>query len=158
VSTVNLRKQVARYLKMEETANAFDRMEWLGLFSGDVLPISGRETTRLDILAARMAEKMTYQPGERDMLVLMHQFIARFPGKPDEHISSTMIDFGLPDGDTSMARTVSLPAAIGVKMILTGQIAETGVHVPVSPTIYNPVLDELATMNIRCVEKSAPAG
>ena len=53
-----------------------------------------------------------------------------------------------------MARTVSLPAAIGTRLILTGAIRDTGMHAPVKPSIYNPVLDELATMNIRCVEKT----
>jgi hypothetical protein len=56
-----------------------------------------------------------------------------------------------------MARTVSLPAAVGAKLILTGAIKETGVHIPVKPAIYNPVLDELATMGIRCVEKTETA-
>ena len=41
-------------------------------------------------------------------------------------------------------------------LILTGQIQQPGVHIPVSPEIYNPVLDELATMGIRCVEKTMP--
>ena len=139
---------------MDAAANAFDRIEWLGLFSDEPLPITGRETTALDILAARMNEKMPYRPGERDMIVLMHKFVANFPGKPDEHITSTLIDYGQPNGDSSMARTVSLPAAVGTKLILTGRINETGVHIPVKPEIYNPVLDELAKMDIRCIEKT----
>jgi len=52
-----------------------------------------------------------------------------------------------------MARTVSLPAAIATRLILQGKITVTGVHAPVLPDIYNPVLDELETMNIICKEK-----
>lgn len=150
----NLREQVAQHFQVDVKSNFLDRWEWLGLFSNEPLPITGKPTTALDILAARMDQKMVYQPGERDMIVLLHKFIARFPGKPDERISSTLIDFGIPHGDTSMARTVSLPAAIGTKLILTGVIRVRGVLVPVQPEIYNPVLDELATMNIRCVERT----
>jgi len=51
-----------------------------------------------------------------------------------------------------MARTVSLPAAIAVNLILTGKIKLTGVHIPVLPEIYLPVLDELEKMNIVCKE------
>ena len=164
-TTGQLREQVAKHFKVDAKANFLDRWEWLGLFSSDPLPITGKPTTALDILATRMEQKMQYKPGERDMLVLMHKFVARFPGNVaagapagrgtrEERISSTMIDFGIPHGDTSMARTVSLPAAIGTKLILTGAIKDTGVHAPVRPSIYNPVLDELATMNIRCVEKT----
>jgi len=134
-----------------------DRLEWLGLFSDDELPITGKETTPLDILAARMNKKMPYKKGERDMIVLVHQFVARFPDGKEEKISSTLIDFGQPDGDSSMARTVSLPAAVAAKLILTEAITDTGVHIPVKPTIYNPVLDELETMGIKCEEKMQPA-
>ena len=156
-SPANIRRQIADYLKMDAAADAFDRLEWLGLFSDEPLPITGQETTVLDILAARMNEKMPYRKGERDMIALMHKFIAKFPGRPDEHITSTLIDFGQSNGDSPMARTVSLPAAVGAKLILTGQIKETGVHIPVKPEIYNPVLDELVTMDIRCIEKTITA-
>ena len=163
-STDNLREQVARKIGLDPSHDVLHRLEWLGLFSNDPLPIVGEETTRLDILAARMDKKMPYAKGERDMIVLVHQFVARFPQggagvspAREEKISSTLIDYGQPDGDSSMARTVSLPAAVGARMILTGEITDTGVHVPVKPSIYNPVLDELATMNICCKEKTLPA-
>jgi saccharopine dehydrogenase (NADP+, L-glutamate forming) len=155
-STDNLRQQVAAHIGLDASDDVLGRFEWLGLFSNDELPITGQETTPLDILAARMGAKMPYKKGERDMIVLLHQFVARFPGRPDEKISSTLIDFGQPDGDSSMARTVSLPAAVGAKLVLTGQIHDVGVHIPVKPEIYNPVLDELATMGIECQEKTTP--
>ena len=75
------------------------------------------------------------------------RFIHAATGAPD-------IDFGVEGGDSSMSRTVSLPAAIGAHMILTGKITETGVLRPVLPGIYNPVLDELATMDIACEERT----
>ncbi|MFQ5805499.1 MAG: saccharopine dehydrogenase C-terminal domain-containing protein [Phycisphaerae bacterium] len=156
-SADNLRQQVAGHLGLAESSNVLDRFEWLGLFCHEPLPITGQQTTPLDILAARMGEKMPYKKGERDMIVLLHQFVARFPDQPDEKISSTLIDFGQPDGDSSMARTVSLPAAVGARLILTGHIRDTGVHLPVKPRIYNPVLDELATLGIRCEEKTVSA-
>ena len=156
-STDNIRAQVAKHIGLDASDNVLDRLEWLGLFSNDELPITEKETTPLDILAARMNEKMQYKQGERDMIVLVHQFVARFPDGKEEKISSTLIDFGQPDGDSSMARTVSLPAAVGAKLILTRAITDTGVHIPVKPTIYNPVLDELETMSIKCEEKTLPA-
>jgi saccharopine dehydrogenase (NADP+, L-glutamate forming) len=155
-STDNLRQRMAEYIGLDASDDVLTRFEWLGLFSSDELPITGQETTPLDILAARMGAKMPYNKGERDMIVLLHQFVARFPDRPDERISSTLIDFGQPDGDSSMARTVSLPAAVGAKLTLTGQIQDTGVHIPVRPEIYNPILDELATMGIRFEEKTLP--
>jgi hypothetical protein len=66
-----------------------------------------------------------------------------------------MVDTGIPNGDSSMARTVSLPAAIATKLILKGQIKLTGVQIPVLPEIYEPVLAELDTMDIRLIEREA---
>ena len=153
----NLRKDLAAQLGLEESSAVLDRFEWLGLLSDEPIAITGQETTPLDVLAARMLEKMSYAPGERDMIALCHYFVARFPGKPEERITSTLIDYGQPGGDSSMARTVSLPAAVTAKLILTGQVAKPGVHIPVTPEVYNPILDELATMGIRCIEKTLPA-
>jgi len=51
-----------------------------------------------------------------------------------------------------MARTVSLPVAIGTRMIVEGLITQRGVVAPVEPGVYNPILDELETMDIRCKE------
>jgi len=134
-----------------------NRLAWLGLFSDNPIAITGEETTALDILAARMLEKMPYQPGERDMIVLCHYFVARLASGAQQRMTSTMVDFGQPDGDSSMARTVSLPAAIATRLILSGKIMQPGVHIPVKKEIYNPVLDELATLGIKCVEKTEKA-
>ena len=64
-----------------------------------------------------------------------------------------MLDFGTLETDTSIARTVALPAAIGVEMILEGKITINGVHIPVLPEIYNPVLNQLERLGIKMVEE-----
>jgi saccharopine dehydrogenase-like NADP-dependent oxidoreductase len=124
-------------------------LEWLGFFSSD--PVADGLDTALDILAARMLDKMAYLPGERDMLIMQHEFVAQYPDRQEE-ITSTMIDFGIPGGDSSMARTVGLPAAIATRMILQGEITLTGVQVPVVPEIYEPVLAELKRLGIGLTE------
>jgi saccharopine dehydrogenase-like NADP-dependent oxidoreductase len=124
---------------------------WLGFFSDD--PIPEGKTTPIDIITAQMLAKMAYQPGERDMIVMQHEFVAEYPDRK-EAITATMIDYGIPHGDTSMARTVGLPAAIAVRLILHGEFSGlTGVHVPVIPEIYEPVLAELAELGIGLTEK-----
>ncbi len=95
-----------------------------------------------------MLEKLQYEEGERDMIMLQHQFIASYPEDKKEKITSTLIDFGIPHGDSSMARTVGLPAAISTKLILEGKIEKTGVHIPVTPEIYIPILQELKELDI----------
>jgi hypothetical protein len=103
-----------------------------------------------------MSEKMAYGPQERDMVVLQHIFTAVFPDHR-ETIHSTLFDYGIPGGDSSMARTVSLPLAIAVRLILEGRIPLTGVHIPVDPVIYEPVLEELASLGISFEESVSRA-
>jgi hypothetical protein len=94
---------------------------------------------------------MQYAPGERDMIVMHHEFLAEFPDKRQK-ITSTMIDFGIPNGDSSMSRTVALPVAIASRMILEGKITITGVHRPIIPEIYEPILQELEQLDIKLDE------
>ncbi len=75
----------------------------------------------------------------------MHQY----PDGKREVIKSSMLDFGSPSTNTAVARTVALPAAIAVKMILEKKIDLTGVYRPVVPQIYNPVIEELKKLGYR---------
>lgn len=144
----DIKKAVAEKLNLDVNHHVIKKLEWLGFF--DNLSFKS-DPTYLDILANRMLELMQYKPGERDMIVLQHDFIAEYPDKK-EHITSLLIDFGIPYGDTSMARTVSLPAAIAVKLILENKINSIGVQIPVIPEIYLPVSNELEQMGIKFKE------
>ncbi|MEA3239758.1 MAG: saccharopine dehydrogenase C-terminal domain-containing protein, partial [Candidatus Bipolaricaulota bacterium] len=136
-SSGNLKADVAAFLNIDKNSPVISNLEWLGLFSDDPIPTGAKSP--LDVLAGRMLEKMKYAPGERDMLIMQHEFIAKYPDRT-EKTTSTMIDYGIPHGDSSMSRTVGLPAAIATRLILEGKINLTGVQVPVMPQIYEPVL------------------
>ncbi len=135
---------------LEETDDIVKRFEWMGLLGGDPLPKN--KISPLDALCYQFEEHLQYAEGERDMLVMVHQFEYKLDTGV-EKITSTMIDYGIPHGDSSMSRTVGLPAAIGVRMILDGTITDRGVQIPVKKSIYEPVLKELEEMNINFIEK-----
>ena len=145
-----VRSVVATRLGMDEDADALDRMAWVGLFSDRKLP---EEETCLDLLSHLLQEKLVYKPGQRDMIVLLHEFVARFDDGRTQKIRSTLVDYGHADGDSAMSRTVSLPCAIATRLVLEGKIDLVGVHIPVKPELYNPILDELATLDIVCHEE-----
>lgn len=142
----DIKTDTAAKLGISEGDEIIGRLEWLGLFSDEPVPVN--KGNSLEVLAALMNAKMPYRPGERDMIVLTHEFIAKYAnGK--KRITSTLIDYGTPHGDSAMARTVSLPAAIGARMILEGKITRPGVSIPVKADIYEPVLAELEELGIK---------
>jgi hypothetical protein len=146
----DLRIAAARKMELPPDSLPAWNMHWLGLFSDRAFTVD--RISPLDAVGELMFEKLAFTPDERDMIVLYHDFRAEFPDGRRERITSRLIDFGIKNGDSSMSRTVSLPAAIGSHLILQGRIAVPGVLRPVAPEIYDPVLDELARLNIECRE------
>ena len=146
----DLIKATAKFLGLNTYSTVIKRLEWLGLFSDEKLPSD--KDNPLDYLNVLTLKKMSLGENERDMTVMHHEFIAEYPSKK-EYITSTLLDYGIIGEDSSVARTVSIPAAIAVKMILESKIKLTGVHIPVLPEIYNPILDELEGIGIKFKEK-----
>ncbi len=147
----DLEKVTARHLGLEPYSAVIKRLSWLGLFSDELLPED--KDNPLDYLNFLTLKKMALGKDERDMIVMHHEFIADY-GEKQEYITSTLVDYGIVGGDSAVARTVALPAAIAVKMIHEKKIDITGVHIPVIPDIYEPILNELEEMNIRFKETS----
>ncbi len=147
----DIKTKVADFLKLDVDALAMTAIEWLGLF--DDKAMDRGVDSPFEVTSDLMISKMELGMNERDMVVMQHTFLASYPDGSKEVIRSRMLDFGTPATDTSVARTVALPAAIGVEMILKGEISVKGVFRPVIPEIYNPVLDELEKLDIRMEEE-----
>ena len=146
--TDDLKAKLSAHLGIDAAGPELAGMEWLGLFGNDPLP---GPTAPVDILTKRMLQKMSYAEGERDMLVLQHTFVAEFPDKI-ERITSTMIDFGIPGGDSSMNRTVDLPATVGVRFILEGRFTHSRGDHSGYPELYEPAMAELQDLGIHFSE------
>jgi saccharopine dehydrogenase (NADP+, L-glutamate forming) len=146
-----LRKNVAIRLGIKEDSVAINSLEWLGFFSNEKLNYD--KSSPLEITSDRMISRMSLNSKDRDVVMMQHVFLAEYPGGKKEVIKSSMLDFGSPETNTAVARTVSLPASIAVKMILEKKIKLTGVYRPVVPQIYNPVIEELKELEIEMKEE-----
>jgi len=149
--SANIRSKAASFLGLPIDSHALGALEWLGIF--DDRPMGRGVDTPYEITSDIMIEKMVLGQNERDMVAMQHVFLASYPDGSKEVIKSSMLDFGTLATDTAVARTVALPAAIGVEMILRNEIEVKGVHIPVIPAVYNPILDALEEMNIKMVEE-----
>lgn len=143
-STEDLENKVAKYLNIYENADIIHRLKWLGLFDDRTIDL--KEGTKLDVLLDRMLKRMSYEPHESDMIILHIEVIAEFENGRKEKRLATMVNKGIPYGDSAMSRAVALPAAISARLILEGKIKATGLRMPPNlPELYKPVLEELET-------------
>ena len=146
----DLRAAIAGKLGVDVGHDGIGRMASVGLLGDEV--VSARGVSYLDALCELLERRLVYAEGERDMIAMVHAFDVVEADGTHRSVTSTLVDYGIPHGDSSMSRCVALPAAIGTHRILTGEIQLTGVHVPVIPAIYEPVLAELETLGINVVE------
>lgn len=147
----NIENEVAAYLNLNRDSLPIKAMEWLGLFSSD--PVNRLEDDPFEVIADKMIQKLELTPEDRDMVIMQHIFKASYPDGNKEMIKSRMIDYGNLKTGTSIARTVALPAAMGVMLLLEGKIKAKGIQRPVIPDIYLPVLRDLQNLNIKLVEE-----
>ena len=148
----DVKRDVAAYLNITQNALTIKKLEWLGMFSDAPLDISGTMSV-FDMFAHVLKKKLTYNAGEVDLLLQHHEFIGFYPDGTRQEILSTLVDTGTPDGDSSMSKTVGLPAAIAARRIAEEKIDLKGVCIPVHAQIYKPVLAELERLNIKFCEK-----
>jgi saccharopine dehydrogenase-like NADP-dependent oxidoreductase len=153
-TAATVRADIARRFGLALEANPLERLAWAGFFSEEAVPQVG---SLMELVGARLERKLSLEPGERDMIALHHEFEAEYPDGSRKHLQSTLVAFGEPGGDSAMARTVSLPCAVATNLLLEGRIELQGVHIPVQPALYEPVLAELETLDIRCEEREVPA-
>jgi saccharopine dehydrogenase-like NADP-dependent oxidoreductase len=150
-SSDNIKQKVSDFLAVATNSNPIVALEWLGLFSDT--NIGREEDSPFEVVSDIMIDKMMIKEDERDMVIMQHTFVASYPDGNKEVIRSRMLDFGTLKTDTSIARTVALPAACAVEMILENKIQAKGVHIPVTPEIYNPILDTLEKLDIKLIEE-----
>ncbi len=127
--------------KMREANLTLKQLFFLGLDDADT-KINKGFCSAADVLQFALEKKLVLKPGDKDMIVMLHEFEYML-GSKQHSIKSALVVKGDDHVHTAMAKTVGLPLGIAAKMILEGRIRMTGVHIPVTKNIYEPVLEEL---------------
>lgn len=140
-----LRERLAKLAGVEAGGSVMDMVEWTGVLSN--VKIAMDSATPAQALQKLLEEKWKLKQGDKDMVVMQHIFEFTLNGKQQTIISSLVVK-GDDEVNTAMAKTVGLPAAIAIKMILTGKYSSAGVVVPVKKDLYDPVLNELKEYGI----------
>jgi saccharopine dehydrogenase-like NADP-dependent oxidoreductase len=133
------------------------KIEWTGILGNE--KISEDNLSPAQILQHLLEKKWKLEEGDRDMIVMQHQFSIQGQGTRDKgdekKIISSLVVKGDNAVDTAMAKTVGLPLGIAAKLILSDKIKSRGVMIPVAKEFYNPILEELNTLGIVFLEKES---
>uniref|UniRef100_A0A8C5ANL3 Aminoadipate-semialdehyde synthase n=1 Tax=Gadus morhua TaxID=8049 RepID=A0A8C5ANL3_GADMO len=112
----------------------------LGMLSDDGVP---RAPTVLAALTKHLEARLSYDEGERDMIILRNDVGLRHPTGELETKHVSLVVYGEHNGFSAMAKTVGYPTAIAARMILDGEISKKGLVVPMTKDVYGPALKRL---------------
>lgn len=144
LNSKDISEQIKNKLK-NKTINAFQHFEWLEIFSTKEL-LPNQDMSPIEFIVELCQQKMQYQEDEKDMVVLHNVLEVEYSNKV-EHMEMTLVDLQTTE-ETAMARTVSLPAAIATELILEKKVIQTGIKIPISKSIYQPMIKRLEKLGI----------
>lgn len=147
-----LKKSKAKheFVYNEEDSEFREQIDYLGLRTTDAIKTEIKNSASL--LQNILERKLAMKPQDKDMIVMLHEIGYEINNERKE-IKSCLIVKGEDQKRTAMSKTVGLPLGIAAKLILQNKIKLRGLHIPVLPEIYEPVLSELAEFQIKFNEE-----
>lgn len=123
-----------------DVSRVFHSLDWLGLFSDG--PIPENCNTPAAALQNLLVGKMSILPDDKDLVVMRHE-IEYSLGSKNQLLTSTMSQKGINAAHTAMNKLVGLPLGIMTELLSRGEVDLKGVHIPILPEIYEPILAKL---------------
>jgi saccharopine dehydrogenase-like NADP-dependent oxidoreductase len=146
---MDIEEYVDLYVHEDYHGEILSQFKFLELGSNNKLPKAAQCSA--DILQFIAETKLAMQPQDKDMIVMLHEVEYEKENKKYK-VQSWLKVIGEDSSRTAMAKTVGLPLGIAAKLILNGTIQLTGLQIPTSKEIYEPVLKELELMDIKFME------
>lgn len=141
----NVEELLASFIGVSLDSPVMERLRYLEICSDR--PVSRENGTPAEILLDLLMEKWKFEDSDTDTLIMVHEFIYTYKVQTYKRTSSLASE-GLDHQHTAISRTVGLPAGIGARLMLEGKIKARGVHIPVTPEIYAPILEELKQFSL----------
>ena len=151
VEEIKTNAAAAMAMKMHEANLIMKQLFFLGMDDNETLINKGL-CSAADVLQMALEKKLALLPGDKDMIVMLHE-IEYTVNQKRKSIHSSLLVKGEDHIHTAMAKTVGLPLGITAKLILNGELKMTGLHIPVNKEIYEPVLKELEKHGVIFTEK-----
>jgi saccharopine dehydrogenase-like NADP-dependent oxidoreductase len=132
--------------QMHEANLSLKQLFFLGMDDEQTF-INKGSCSAADVLQFALEKKLALREEDKDMIVMMHELEYSIDAR-SQFLSSSLIVQGENSVRTAMAKTVGLPLGIAARLILEGKINLTGLHIPITADIYEPVLNELKEYGI----------
>jgi len=143
-------EKLAELVGVTVDSETLNRLKWLGIFGNT--RITMKNATPAQILQKILSDKLFLETTDTDMIVMQHQFEYEIKNVHKRIISSLVVE-GTDHLNTAMSITVGTPVAIVAKLILNEQFTTPGVHIPVIPQLYKPILNELKMFGVNFTEQ-----
>jgi len=142
----SLERHVAGILGLDENDAVMTMLQGLGIFDGVMLDPGNLSSA--DILLSLLLRKWSMEVNEKDMVVMQHE-IEYLRKDAKVKIVSSMVLKGESRDYSAMAKTVGLPMGMLARMVIDKKLVPpTGVLLPNMPSVYRPLLVELAHHDI----------
>lgn len=140
LSVSSLRKIV--FEKLDRNERQLEIVTSLGLLSeAPVVKCS----TPFDTIRQFLISRYVFNAHDNDLILMRIELELELQDKRYERQGIELVVYGdkSSHGFSAMAKTVGYPSAILSKMILSNEIQQRGVLLPIHPNVYNPVLRKL---------------
>ncbi len=120
-------------------------LQWLDFFSA--IEVGLTKGTPAQVLEHILNKKWKLNAEDKDQIVMWHRFTYKLENRLYE-IQASLESVGDDSAHTAMAKTVGLPLAVAVELLVKNKIIERGVLIPTSQKLYTPILSELKKLGI----------
>lgn len=128
-----------------------EQIDFISLRSKENIPVTVSNSAA--ILQFLLEKNLALKPNDKDMIIMLHEIEYSIDGE-NKQTRSCLIVKGEDHIRTAMAKTVGLPLGIAARLVLEKRINLTGLHIPIVPEIYKPVLEELELNGIKFTEET----
>lgn len=132
--------------KMHEANLTLKQLFFLGMDDKDTYINKGR-CTAADVLQFAMEQKLMFGKDDNDMVVMMHELEYEADGKKFSANRRLMVKGRGREAAADIVTALIL--GIAARLVLAGEINLRGLHLPIKPSIYGPVLEGLASYGVR---------
>jgi len=144
---------LSAFLGVSERDDSIKRLKWLGIMDDTEIPMDSG--ANVDVIINLMLARMSYLPGETDMIIVHDEIVVEFDDRKERRTSTLHVE-GDPQGHSAMSRAVSLPAATAAQLILEGKLDLTGVQMPLRSELYEPILENLGKLGFNFSHRTLP--